>query len=190
MATTASPMGLRPLKLLGDRVYNHGIRQFKIASGYATNIFNGDLVKLVAAGTIEKDTGTATATPVGVFLGVEYSDPSLNYLLHSQYWPASTVAADAMAYVVDDPDMLFLVQASATLDRTAIGANAEIVQGAGSTATGNSGVTLNAATVAVTGTLPLRIIGFKDEDEIGSAFPWLVVKINEGDHQYRNSTGV
>jgi hypothetical protein len=38
--------------------------------GYGTSIFYGDLVKRVTGGTIEKDTGTATATPCGVFLGV------------------------------------------------------------------------------------------------------------------------
>ena len=190
MSATATPTGLRPLKLLGDRVFNHGVRQFSIASGYATNVFNGDLVKLVAAGTIEKDTGTTTATPVGVFLGAQYTDPSLGYLLHSQYWPTGTVASDAFGYVVDDPDMLFLIQADDTLGRNSIGANAAIVQGAGDTATGNSGVSLDASSVATTGTLPLRIIGFKEEDEIDTAFPWMVVKINEGDHQYRNSTGV
>jgi hypothetical protein len=44
-------------------------RQMEIASGYATGIFYGDLVKRVTGGTIEKDTGTTTATPCGVFLG-------------------------------------------------------------------------------------------------------------------------
>ena len=162
MTATQAAFGLRPVKLLGDRPFNHGLRQIKIASGYASNIFNGDLVTLVAGGTIEKDTGTATATPVGIFMGCTYTDPNLNYLVHRQYWPTGTVASDAYAYVCDDPDALFLIQANATCGQEVIGTNMELVQGA--------------------------VIDFWERDEIDTAFPWLLVKINEGDHQYRNST--
>lgn len=190
MATTAGPFGLRPVKLLGDRSMTHGIRHIKIASGYAANIFNGDLVKLVVGGTVEKDTGTTTATPCGVFVGCSYTDPTLNYLLHSNYWPTGTVASDAVAYIVDDPDALFMIQADATLGQNAIGTNAALVQGTGSTSTGKSAVSLDASTIASTGTLPVRIIDFWDGDEIDSLFPNMLVKINEGDHQYRNATGL
>lgn len=190
MSSTAAPFGLRPVKLLGDRPFNHGLRQMKIASAYGTSIFKGDLVQLVAAGTVEKDTGTATATPVGVFMGCIYTDPTLGYLVTSQYWPSGTVASDAYAYVCDDPDALFLIQADGTLGQNAIGSNFDLVQGAGDTATGNSGVSLNAGTIAATGTKPLRVVDFWDRDEIDTAYPLMLVKINEGDHQYRNATGL
>lgn len=189
MSSTAAPFGLRAVKLLGDRPFNHGLRQIKIASGYASNIFHGDVVTLVPGGTIEKDTGTTTATPVGVFMGCSYTDPVLGYLNHSQYWPSGTVASDAYAYVCDDPDALFLIQADATLGQNAIGMNAAIVQGAGSTATGKSAVSLNAGSIAATGTLPLRIVDFWDRDEIDTSFPLVLVKWNDGDHKYRNASG-
>ena len=104
MSTTATPYGLVPVKKIGNQPYNNSFSAYKIASAYATNIFKGDLVRFLNAdGTIVKDTGTTTATPVGVFVGCAYTDPNLNYKVFRDRWPASTVATDALAYVVDDP---------------------------------------------------------------------------------------
>jgi hypothetical protein len=38
----------------------------------------------------------------------------LNKNYFSQYWPSGTVASDAMAYVVDDYDCVFQIQANLT----------------------------------------------------------------------------
>lgn len=192
MASTSAPYGLRPVRLLGGRVYAGSVTHYKIASGYATSIFKGDVVKLVTAGTIEKDTGTNTATPVGVFMGCEYSDPTLNYLVQRQYWPASTVASDAMALVADDPDLIFEVQGDGTLAQTALGANVDLEQGAGNTATGNSGVGIDVSQIESTTTLPLRIIGFVDRpgSAVGDSYTDAYVIWNHGVHQFRNATGL
>lgn len=192
MAIIASPYGFRPINLLGGQVMTHGIRLMKITPSYATNIFNGDLVKLVVGGTIEKDTGTTAATPVGVFLGVEYEDPAMG-LLHRQYWPASTVIkanTTAWAYVCDDPDTLFEVQADGALNQNAMGTNASIVQGAGSTATGKSGVVISAASIANTATFPVRIVDFvrRPGSAIGDAKTDVIVRLNT--HFNRSATGL
>ena len=193
MASSATPYGLRPVNMLGGQSMSHGIRQYKIASGYATSIFNGDLVKLVVGGTIEKDTGTTTATPVGVFLGVEYEDTN-HGLLHKQMWTASTTVktgTTAWAYVCDDPDALFEIQADDTLSQNAIGTNAAIVQGSGNTATGKSGVTLDASTIAATATLPLRIVDYVNRpgfSALGDAKTDMIVRLNT--HFNRTATGI
>ena len=72
--TVDAPYGLKPVNLIGGQVFAGATRQMQIASGYATNIFYGDLVKRVADGTIEKDTGTTTATPCGVYWRVLFSN--------------------------------------------------------------------------------------------------------------------
>ena len=82
-------------------------RHYGIASGYNTAIFNGDAVKLVTGGTVELDTADAAMTPIGIFLGCSYTDPTLGYKVFSQYYPASTVASDIEAYVADGTDILF-----------------------------------------------------------------------------------
>ena len=191
MASTAAAFGLKPVNLIGGQPFAGSTRQIKIASGYGTNIFNGDVVKLVAAGTVEKDTGTTTATPVGVFVGCTFTDPNSEQMTFKNYWPASTAASDAFAYVVDDPDCLFHIQADGAVAQTALGANFAIVQGSGSTSTGVSGVSLDASTVATTNTLPLRLIDFWNgpESSIGDAYTDCIVKWNAG-HQYANTTGV
>ena len=190
MAKTASPYGLRLAKSLGERRQAHGFNQYKIASGYAADLKVGDLVKLVVGGTVEKDTGTTTATPVGVFMGVSYTDATFGFL-NRQRWVSGTVASDAMAYVIDDPDAVFQIQADDTLGQNALGTNAAIVQGAGNATLGVSGVSLDASTIANTATLPLRIVGFVDIEgvsQVGDAYTDVLVKINT--HALRSTTGI
>lgn len=191
MAASAAPYGLRPVNLIGGRPFAGSTRQIKIASGYNVNIFHGDIVKLVAAGVVEKDTGTTACTPVGVFMGCVFTDPTSEQKTFKQYWPAGTVASDAYAYVVDDPDVLFQIQGDAAVAQTTLGSNFAIVQTAGSTSTGNSKVALDASTTASTATLPLRLVDFVDgpDSAVGDAFTDCIVKWNAG-HQYGNTTGV
>ena len=130
--------------------------------------------------------------PVGVFLGCEYEDSS--GLRHRQYYPASlTVDSGTIiwAYVCDDPDALFEIQADGTLDLTAIGANGSLIQTAGDATTGNSAVALDASAVATTAAFPLRIVDYVDKtafSELGDAYTDVIVKLNH--HFYRQTTGV
>lgn len=190
MSTTATPYGMRPVGVLGSRYNSHGITHYPIASAYATSIFYGDVVLLATAGVVQKDTGTATLTPIGVFLGCSYTDPTTKQKTFSQFWTASTVAADAEAYVCDDPFVVCQMQANASVAQTALGANAEIVQTAGNTTIGLSRNTLNAATVNTTSTLPLRIVGFVNGpfSAVGDTYTDVYVKFNN--HLLTTLTGV
>ena len=191
MSSTATPYGFRPVGLLGSGTWSDATRQIKIASGYATAIFYGDAVKLVSAGTVEKDTGTTALTPVGIFVGCRYTDPTTNQPTYSQYWPASTAASDAFAYICDDPNIVFQAQGDASLAQTTLGNNVAVVQTGGSTAIGNSKNALDASTVATTNTLPVRILGFVDgpDQAVGESFTDALCKWTAG-HQYSNTTGV
>jgi len=197
--TVSAPYGLKPINLIGGQVFSGATRLMEIASGYATSIFYGDLVKRVSDGTIEKDTGTTTATPCGVFLGVSFTNASTGQVQQQQFYPASTAiksGTQIFAVVADDPDTLFQVAVvSGTTVITgvgisAIGNNTTLVQNAGSTTTGNSQVAVTAAT-ATTNTLPIRIIDVvRDTATAADNFPEVIVKINFGMHQYNNATGV
>jgi hypothetical protein len=92
--TVDKPYGLKPVNLIGGQVFAGATRQMEIASGYATNIFYGDLVKRISDGTIEKDTGTTTATPCGVFLGVSFVNSSTGQPQQQQFYPASQANAN------------------------------------------------------------------------------------------------
>lgn len=198
MATTAAPYGLRPINLIGGQVFAGSTRQIKIASGYAANIFFGDIVAIGTDGTIVKVTNVGTnadpfpAGTVGVFLGCTYTDPNLKYKLNAQYWPTGTVAADAMAYVCDDPDALFQIQADDAVTQTMLGSNFGVNQTAGSTASGNSKVALDVGTRATTATIGLRLVDFVEGpfSTVGDTYTDCIVKFNAGIHTYNNATGV
>ena len=197
--TVSAPYGLKPVNLIGGQVFAGATRLMEIASGYATNIFYGDLVKRVATGTIEKDTGTTAATPCGIFLGVQFTNGSTGQVQQQQFYPASQAiksGTQIFAVVADDPDTLFQVAVvSGTtvitgVGITAIGNNATLVQNAGSTTTGNSAVAILDST-ATTSSLPIRIIDVvRDTATAADNFPEVIVKINATMHQYNNSTGV
>jgi len=193
--TVSGPYGLVPVKLLSGSPFVGVTRHFKIASGYNTAIFYGDAVKLVTGGTVERDTFDAAMTLVGVFLGCTYTDPNLGYKVFRQSYPASTVASDIEAYVVDATDVLFkaaVVSSGTTigdLAQTDIGANVAGVDNTGDSTSGNSRCAIS-HTSATTNTLPFRIVGLVGETKNSSGgFTEAYVKWNAG-HQYDNTTGV
>ena len=202
--TVSAPYGLKPVNLIGGQVFAGSTRLMEIASsnnvGYATSIFYGDLVKRVAAGTIELDNGTSTATPCGVFLGVSFTNASTGQVQQQQYYPASTpikAGTKIFAVVADDPDTLFqVVSCSGTtvvvgMGISAIGNNIALIQNAGSAITGNSAVAIDEGTQNTTNTLPIRIIDVVRETATGAdTFVEFIVKINATMHQYNNPTGV
>ena len=201
--TVSAPYGLKPVNLIVGQVFAGATRLMEIATsnnvGYATSIFYGDLVKRVSSGTIELDGGTTTATPCGVFLGVQFTNASTGQVQQQQFYPASTAVkagTKIFAVVADDPDTLFQVAVvSGTtvitgVGITAIGNNATLVQNAGSTTTGNSAVAILDST-GTSGTLPIRIIDVvRDTATAADNFPEVIVKINATMHQYNNATGV
>ena len=198
MSATAAPFGLRPIGRL-DNGSVEVFRQYPIASGYGTDIATGDVVQLVdggAATTIEKQTGTGdTSTDismVGIFIGCKYTDPNTNQVTFSQLWPASTTASDAMAYVVDDPTVLFAIQADGVPSDVGdiYGKNVAFVQNAVNTTLKISRVALDISTLGTDANLPMRIIdylGGDQGDEKGTAFPVMVCKFNY--HQHTTTTG-
>lgn len=193
--TIDKPYGLKPVNLIGGLPFAGATRQIPIASGYATSIFFGDLVQVDTNGQVTLTTGTTSASPAGIFLGCSYTNPTTKQKLFAQYYPASTVAADIVAYVADDPNTLFKVAVVsgttvvASVARAVVGANMALVQNAGLTATGNSQVAVLSSSAATTNTLPIRVIDVVPETATGAdAFVELIVKINT--HQYTNATGV
>ena len=153
MASTAAPFGARPVNTMSaSGSFTGKVQHIKIASGYATAIFNGDFVKLVSAGTVEKDTGTSSLTTIGIFMGCKYTDPTSGQLTFNQQYPASTAASDIMSYVVDDPNVLFRMQADGSLAQTNLGNNIDVAYTAGSTSIGRSKNAADQSTAATTAT--------------------------------------
>ena len=192
--TVDGPYGLVPIGLVGERYNTGGFTQKGIASEYATTIFQGDIVKGVGGGTVEKDTGTTAATPNGIFIGCSFTDASMGPRFQN-YWPASQVATDAKAFIVDDPNILFKIAITSSgvvissLAITDIGANLQITQTAGATINGVSRVSAD-DTSATTNTFPLRVISLVEETRnAAGGYTEAICKWNAG-HQYGVVTGV
>ena len=141
--------------------------------------------------TIQKDTGTTACTPIGIFLGCSYTDPTTGQFTPSQYFPASTAADDISAYVCTDPFVIMQMQCDGAADQDDLGKNCAVVQTAGSTSIGRSKNSVDISTVATTNTLPLKIIDFVDgpDSAVGDAYTDVLVMFNAG-HQLLNATGI
>ena len=170
-----APYGLKPVNLIGGQVFAGSTREYPIPYGYSTSIFYGDFVGLTR-GEIQRlsvTTGTA-GNQTGIFLGCSYTDPTTKQKRFSQYWPASTLAGDAVAIVSDDPDTVFkAVVCSATTAvasgaRAMIGQNLACINNTGSANTGNSANALLAPsdTPATTSSLPIRVLGLVTETAV------------------------
>ena len=197
MALTSTPYGLRPINAIGGRPFAGSTRQLPITSGFNTAITNGDLVAVAANGTIVKVTVVGTnANPfptgtVGIFLGCSYTDTVRGFTQNNQ-WPAGQVAADAQAYICDDPNALFQIQADAAVAQTLMHSNFAINQTAPDTANGNSRISLDVATAAVTATIVFKLVDFVNApgSTVGDAFTDVIVKFNPSSHAYTAGLGL
>jgi len=195
MANQSTAYGLRPIGLVGSGVNSTGVTQYEIASNNTNVIYQYSIVVPLAAGVIDHagDTAGGTTQALGVLMGVEYHDSVQKKPVWLNYWPGSgSVSVDTnypvKAYVADNPNQLFKVASDASLtDRaTALAtvfANASLGTSArtGSSNTGVSSGALSVSSVAVTATLPLRIVGIMDDasnsDYTAAGIP-LVVRLN------------
>jgi len=196
MSSIAAPFGLNPIGR-HDTGSLEVMRQYPIKSGESTAITKGDIVKLVNASNAttiarQADDGTSALSIAGIFMGCRFTDPNTKQLTFSQVFPAGTVASDAMAFVVDDPNVLFTIQADGSFanERDIYGKNCTLITTAGNTTFGISRTALDASEIATTSTDPIKIIDYLGGDlgdEKGSNFPILVCKFNY--HQLTAAAG-
>jgi hypothetical protein len=194
MAASATPMGARPVGSIISCAFNNQVKHYKIKNAYGTSIFYGDFVKWGDDNpntTIQLDSGTTALTPIGIFLGCAYTDPTTGQFTPNQYFPASIAADDIVAYVAIDPYIVLQMQCDGAADQDDLGKNAAVVQTAGSTAIGTSKNSVDISTIATTNTLPVKLIEFVDgpDSAVGDAYTDVLVMFNTG-HQLLNATGV
>ena len=204
MAAVAAPYGLRAVNHLGGTPYAGSTRMYPINTGYTDNIYYGSVVKLVNPGTafdgsiqIVDDLGNAADTfvagTVGVFVGCTFTDPISGNVTFRQNWPASTVTTDALAYVIDDPSVIFQAQANGIVTAGNLGGNIPFAAVQSSTTgnllSGNSNTALLAAGIAAQATLAFRIVDFVESptSTVGDAFTDLLIKFNQSSHSLHNN---
>jgi|TARA_B100001094_G_scaffold119202_1_gene114943 hypothetical protein len=192
MANVAEKYGLRPVRKLDGSPFINAQNRYRIASGYATAIYQGDLVKPVTGGGIERAVANTSDLVVGVFNGVFYTDPTTQKPTWKNYYPGGVAASDIVANVIDDPHVVYSVDSDGAFAVADIFKNFAITTGAGNTLTGISEVQMDYSVSGLTtsGTV-LQAIDISQDtqnDTAGSANVDVLVRINN--HFYDQGTGV
>jgi hypothetical protein len=186
--TVDKPYGFQAINRVDGMPYAGAIRQIPITASYGTAIYNGDIVKLVTGGTIEKSAigANVEAQPtLGVFVGCQYVNSS-SQTVQAQYYP--TGVTSAIGYIVLDPQAAFKVAVTTSgntstvtsVTRAVVGTNMSIATGSGSNVTGNSGLSVISGSTANTAILPVRVIDVVPETAVNATnFREVIVKLNQ-----------
>ena len=191
MANVAEKFGLRPYRKLDGTPLVGAQNRYSIASGHTTAIFQGDLVIPLTAGTIDRHTANNSTAVLGVFNGCFYTDPTTQKPTFRNSYPGSIVASDITAFVVDDPDAVFLMNADDTFAQADLFRNYSVDTGSGNTTTGISEVQLDVSVSGTNASFIIQAIDISqdpDNSDTGSANANILVRINK--HFYRNGTGI
>jgi hypothetical protein len=179
MSNQDASFGLRPSR---TSISSQQQNRYRIASGYATTIYQGDLVAVVTGGGIERVAAGGSGLILGVFNGCSFVDSS-GAQIYANLWTASTTGTNIFANVIDDPNAVFEIQANAAFPVADLFGNFDIVDQSpvGSATSGNSRLELAVSTGATTATLPLKAIDISQDPEnsdVSSANTNVMVKIN------------
>ena len=191
MSNQVEKFGLRPYRKLDGTPLVGAQNRYTIASNYATAIYQGDMVEPLASGNIQKHGANTSDAVVGVFNGCFYTDPTTQKPTYSNFYPGSIVASDITAFIVDDPDAVFLMDADATFARADLFKNYSVTNTTGVTQTGMSKQQLDVSVSGVASTFAVQAIDISQDPEnsdTGSANANILVRINN--HFYRSGTGL
>ena len=191
MSNQVEKFGLRPYRKLDGTPLVGAQNRYTIASNYNTAIYQGDMVEPLASGNIQKHGANTSDAVVGVFNGCFYTDPTTQKPTYSNFYPGSIVASDITAFIVDDPDAVFLMDADATFARADLYKNYSVTNTTGVTQTGMSKQQLDVSVSGVASTFAVQAIDISQDPEnsdTGSANANILVRINN--HFYRSGTGL
>lgn len=180
MANSNAPTGLTPRRYRNGSPWMGAIRTYYVPATDATAIYIGDPV-IIAGGadtagvpTATLATAGATNRITGVCVGIR---PGGNRTLIPPRYRAASVAEYIL--VADDPALLFEGQEDSVggaLTAASTDLNIDLVSGAGSAFTGQSGWQLDSSTAAVGATLQMRLVELqrRADNEFGANAKWLV----------------
>ena len=191
MANVSEKFGLRPYRKLDGTPLVGAQNRYTIASGYATAIYQGDLVEPLTSGNIQKHGANTSDAVVGVFNGVFYTDPTTQKPTFKNFYPGGIAADDITAFVIDAPDAVFLVDADEAFTRADLFKNYSVTNTTGVTATGISKAQLDVSVSGTATTFVIQAIDIsQDPDNSDTANPNANVLVRINNHFYRSGTGL
>lgn len=158
MANTQTAFGFRHIGYLGGGSPDYQLSTGSILSTNATKIFRGDpVVTNPATGNVEQASSNSVNVR-GIFDGCQYIPVGGGTPVWTPFWPGAA-AQNAIAYIIDAPNAVFLAAALNTSIVTAnVGENVGFAIGTGNQSNGFSGATIDQSTLSTTNTLPFRVI--------------------------------
>jgi hypothetical protein len=169
MANTNAPFGFRSVSRIDGGTVGRLKSEYNIADQLASNIGLGDLVIVTGssapaadpryAGPLINKFAQGTNVTTGVFQGCAYQD-NLGNFIWSKNWVSGTVTQNALgaqAFVEDDPQIVFEVQASLGFAVANIRSFAKVVTTATPNTLGISQETLDSSNI-VTALDTLKIL--------------------------------
>ena len=150
-----------------------------------------EMVEPLGTGNIQRHGPNTSDAVIGVFNGCFYTDPTTQKPTYSNYYPGGIAASDITAFVIDDPDAVFLMDADAAFTRADLYKNYSVTNTTGVTQTGISKQQLDVSVSGITATFAVQAIDISQDPEnsdTGSANANILVRINN--HFYRSGTGI
>jgi len=178
MSSTNAPFGLRaaysPSGIIREMAST-------IATGYNTDIYTGQPVKVGSNGTLE--VAAAGERLVGAFAGCQYQPSGAQRPVISPSWPANAGATDIIAYYTMDPYLVYEIQADGPVTQSEVGQQANFTNAAATNGLGYSTCTMDAATAA-SGNYQLRVVGIANSINNTAGDAYTVVQVQISNHQY------
>lgn len=195
MANLDTPFGFKPVKHLIGAPWNGKANVYYVPSTDNTALFIGDAVKSAgAADTTGKYPTVAQAAAGDAIRGVIVGFGDNPNVMTNPDAPMRRhrLAATAMyVFVVDDPFVIFEIQEDSvgnSISAAMVGLSTDIVVGAGSTATGKSGMELDSSdTATAAGQCKILRLVNREDNELGNHAKWEVTII---EHEMLSSTDV
>jgi hypothetical protein len=191
MANVSEKFGLRPYRKLDGTPLVGAQNRYIISANNTTAIYQGDLVIAETDGTITRHVAQNSTAVIGVFNGCFYTDPTTSKPTFKNFYPGSINASDITAFVVDDPDAVFLMDADATFARADCFKNYSVTNATGNNTTGISEVQLDVSESGTNASFIIQAMDISQDpgnsDET-SANGNVLVRINK--HFYRDGTGI
>lgn len=189
MANVTERFGLRPSRQLNGSPFINAQNRYRVAADNSTNIFQGDVVKPLASGTVGRAVANTSTPVVGVFNGCFYTDPTTQKPTFKNFLPSSINASDLVAFVIDAPDTVFEVNANGVFGVADIFKNFSINNVTGNTATGISLVQLDVANSGTDSTFLVQAIDISGDvlnSDVTVSNANILVRINN--HFYKAGT--
>ena len=181
MANSTKAFGLKPLGKVGGAYAAGSQSEYEIEDNMSSTIYQGDLVAL-SGGYVVPVQSSATGSILGVFNGcLIESDPSTGKPKWSNNYTQTNITEGKIkAYVIDDPDQLYLVKSTGTATGiTSVGTAFDAIYAAGDSTNGISGVKLDLAS-STNGQMLIVGLDSDPDNEVAVASENFIVKVAKG----------